>query len=135
MIRHTGKDLYVAFAGTPLTGDQTRFTITIEQGLEETTTTADADRTYIATLADAAFKLEILERGTAGTAMLNAVRVGGSGTLLWGPLGTAAGNPKGGAFAIVTANEVAHPYDDVAIRTIRWQRSGAFVFDETEDTW
>jgi hypothetical protein len=73
--------------------------------------------------------------GTAGTALTTKFRVGTSGTLLWGPEGTATGKPKGGVVAIVTAHSKPFQYDDVVARSVDFQFTGDMLFNDEDGVW
>jgi hypothetical protein len=61
----------------------------------EQTAGADTTRTYLAGLKDGAASLTMIDQdGTAGTAMTAVFQEGQVGTLIWYPLGSAAGKPK-----------------------------------------
>jgi hypothetical protein len=69
----------------------------------------------------------VMPEGTAGTALLGAVATRNEGTLIYGPAGTATGNPKFEIPAVSGGPAIDQPYDDVVILTVNFRQNA----DET----
>jgi hypothetical protein len=132
--RMTGPDLWVGFVlsagGTAiLSGDQKSLSISREQEVADATAGADGARYNIATIKKFSASIEAHYIGTAGSAIWGSVDIGVSGTLLYGPKGTAANNPKGGIPVIVTKHDISMPFDDVVKLTVEFTGRGAEIFN------
>lgn len=132
--RYTGKDLYVEFAGTSLTGDQRAFSVTMEQETADVTAGADGARVFKATVKNYGASLELLAT-TDGTATLAVIQPGDEGTLVWGPHGTTAGKEKWGFPAIVTNMSPTINFDDAVVYQIEFQAQGDLTYDGTTIVW
>lgn len=139
MPRYTGKDLWVGLihaSGTAvLTGNGRNFEYTHEQMVANMTAQADEYEQVAATVKKWSGKMEQLYTGTSGTAMMAAVDVGDTGTLLWAPLGTTAGLPKGGIPVLVTKADRSFPYDEAIKIATEFQATGDLTYDENTATW
>jgi hypothetical protein len=137
--RMTGAAQYIGFihsGGTVnLSGDSRTFDVTREQEVADASAGSDGARSSKATLKNYSATLEALYIGTAGTASFGSVDIGKEGTLLWGPQGTATGNPKGSWPMIVTNMSITSPFDDVVMLNIEWQGQGAEVSNPLTATW
>lgn len=138
--RVTGKNVVVQWihsGGTAtLSGDHTAFEVTLEQETADLTAGEDTVRGYKPTLKNMNMSLEVMYTGTAGTASMASVAEGTEGTLIWAPVGTAAGRPKWGVAAVVTNHSMTFPFDDAAKVSIEWlPQGGDLTFDGREDTW
>lgn len=134
--RITGKNLaifYVTSAGTvELSGSQRSLEIEEEQEFVDATAGADDYRVNAPTVKMISAEVEILvETLAAGSAVLDAVQPGTAiGTLFWGREGTAAGKPKDGFEASVSAAPLSLPYDDVVTISVSFvNRGSSLVFD------
>ena len=137
--RLTGKNLYVAWidaTGTvAISGDQTAFDPGFTGETVDASAGADDWRVHLATMKDAAMKMETYYKGTNGTATLARVEIHDSGTLVWGPEGTAAGKPKWGIPALVTKNDYSMPFDNLIKVTIEWKQQGDLAFNGNTAVW
>lgn len=137
MAHYTGKDLYVEFAGQAITGDQRTMTVNRSLDTVDTSAGADTDRSHVATLADADFSLTILDNGTAGSAIRQALKLNAAGTLTYGPEGTATGKPKYQCVATVTGFNTAYPFDGEVEYDVSLNKNGAWVlnFEDSGSVW
>lgn len=139
MAKISGKNLYVEFGGTDISGNQRSFSITESQEQADATAGADAYRNYVNTMKTIEASVEILVEdfaSTGGSALLAALDVGTQGTLIWGPEGTATGKPKKGFYATITQFDQALPFDDVYSINVTFTMAGtALAFDGVTDTY
>jgi hypothetical protein len=135
--RYTGKNLYVAFAGQELSGDFTAWEVTRTSDTADVTAGSEDARSYLATLKDATFRLERFDTATGGSAVMAALVEGASGTVEFGPQGTATGKPKYSAVAIVTNVSSSYPFSDAVVVTADFQRSGDWIthYEELGSTY
>ena len=128
--RITGKDLYVTFCGTAMSGDFTSVSFNEEGDLVDLTAAADAFHYYASlNCKDGECTLEAFYGGSA--TFVN-VAVNTAGTLIIAPKGTAATNPKyTWSRAIVKSREQSLPYDDGVTISVTFQLSSAFA----ESAW
>jgi hypothetical protein len=135
----TGAAQYIGFihsGGTVnLSGDSRTFDITREQETADASAGSDGARSSKATLKNFSASLEALFIGTAGSASFGSVDIGKEGTLLWGPKGTAAGNPKGSWPMIVTQNSITSPFDDIVMLNMEFLGQGAEVSNPISAVW
>lgn len=129
MPEYTGKDLYLKYGTTVLSADFRNFDQEEDVGLVDASAGNDANRTYLTTLKDGKATAELVHQ-TGGTAVWNALAPATSGTLEWGPEGTATGKPKHSVVAIVMSRKKVMPYEDIVVITPEFQFSGA-VTDTT----
>jgi hypothetical protein len=114
-------------AGTlALTGDHRRVSISPAVDLYEKSAGSDADKTYLPGIKDATVSYEGVQQ-SAGTATEDALVEGTEGTLIIGPEGTASGKRKYTIPAISMGANVEYPYNDVAILSCEFQKSGALT--------
>lgn len=135
----TGAGQYIALVhsgGTAvLSGDSRTFSITREQELADVSAGADGARSSKATLKNFSMSLEALFTGTAGTASIGSADIGKEGTLLYGPKGTAAGQPKGAWPVIVNNVSIDSPFDDAVILNIEFTGQGDEISNPLTATW
>lgn len=134
--RYTGKDLYAKFtcsAGTiALTGDQRSLSVDREIDTVDITAGSEVDKSYLGTIKDGTAEVEVMDQGgVAATDFEAALPEGTTGTLEYGPKGTATGKPKRGFGALVKSVSVAYPYSDAVVSTISFQKSGAVLYSGT----
>lgn len=137
--RKLGKDaklFWIDSTGTvEISGDRRSADITREvmtQNMEAGNDTAAAQK---ATLYHYAAEMTAFYIGTAGTAVANRLKEGSEGTLIYGPLGTAAGLPKGGFPALVVGAPMSIPFPDGIEITVTWEGQGALSFDDRSAVW
>lgn len=145
MAKHTGSALYLAFVhsgGTIVFSGTAGLYRSFDDGYSvdkaDSTAAANTDKEYLPTVRDKTLSWEFLSNGTAtpgGTATAAAMRPGSFGSVLWGEMGNSSGQPKGCAYGFVEKFDVSHPYDDVVMVSVGFQRSGPLVFDPAVDTW
>lgn len=126
MTAFTGSALYVAFGGTVAQANYRSFEPSSEIGLEDGSAGADVGRTKLSTLKDGNASLTLRSiAGTAGTAMWIGWVEGASGTLVWGPQGTATGSVKGSVYATIASRNTPMEYDQVAEWTFEFEYNDA----------
>lgn len=138
LCRQTGAAAYIAFQDVDLSPRCIQFDPGLREDFTEMTAGVDAVRWYMPTVRRAAPKLRgAYDAITAtGTAILAALTEGAEGTLVWGPAGTAAGNPKWGILARVSRFNVTATYDGEAEFEVEWiNRQGTFVYDGRTAVW
>lgn len=87
-------------------------------GSEDASAGADTNRTYLSTLGDGDASLTMRSiSGTAGTPIWITWVNGATGTLVWGPEGTASGKIKGSVACFISGRSMTEEYDQVA----EWQ--------------
>ena len=124
--RITGKDVYVTFGGTVLSGDQTAVSISQEGDLVDLTAAADAFHNWVS-LAREDGEVSV-ESYWAGTATFQKVDVLTAGTLIIAPKGTATLNPKyTWANAIVKSRDHEMPFDDGVTWSVTFALGAALV--------
>lgn len=126
MAEYTGKNLYVEFASTNVSGDQRTLTASEEMDLVDASAGADVAKSYLTALEDGTAKYEVLDQtgGTAASALWQVLDKGATGTLIWAPEGTATNKPKHAVLAFVKSREREMPYDDVVVLNFEFQFSG-----------
>lgn len=137
--RMTGAGQYIAFVvngGTVvISGDSRNLDIEREQELADVSAGADGARSSKATLKNYSASMEAVFIGTAGSATMGSADIGVEGILLWGPKGTAAGQPKGAWPMIVNKASLTAPFDDVIMLNIEFTGQGAEISNPNKDTW
>jgi hypothetical protein len=132
--RQTGKDFYAGWidgSGTvTLSADYTAFNEDYEQETADMSAGNDGMRGFKATLKNWSASIEFFYTGTAGTATAARLQPGDTGTLLWGPLGSATGKPKWGIAALVAKRSRPIPFDDGIKVTVEFLPQGAdYAYD------
>lgn len=123
--RITGKDLYVSFQGTDVSGDFTSVSFEETEDTVDVTAGADLAHYYIPTRKDGTADLEAFYDGSTET-VWDKIAVGASGTLIIAPSGTANGEAKyEWTRAIVTSRSLEIPFDDGVKVTATFQFSSA----------
>lgn len=137
MAKLSGSALYVSFGGVNLSATIRNFEWTHEQETADATAGADPYRNHVTTVKNTEATCELLIQDHAtGTAIHAAVKIGTSGTLLWGLEGTATGKPKGGFYAVVSQGDQSYPFDDVAVISLTFMCAGtALLFDHVTNVW
>jgi len=124
----TGKDLYLSWihsSGTVvLSTDYTQFTDTPSVELLDESAGSDEYRTYVARLKDSSYAFSARYQ-SVGTVLVNALAMGGSGTLIYHPEGTAAGKPKRTIPAIAQGASINIPYAGLVEISCTFQGNGA----------
>jgi len=130
--RITGKDAYVSFGGTAISGDFTSISFEQNYDLADVTAGADAYHYSIPVRAgDYSVKVESFF-DAASTAPWNTVVPGNEGTLIVAPYGTAAGRPKfTWARVVVESRSMDIPFDDGVTCSASFRVSSAL----TNGTW
>ena len=130
MARLSGKDLYLTFGSTVLDTDYQSFDPSEEGKQVEITAGDDANATYTATYKDGKASYKGLYDSSSGSTIWAAVAPNTSGTLTWGPRGTATGYQKHVVPAIVSSRAASYPFDGKIEISIEFQYNGA-VTDTT----
>lgn len=136
MARLTGKNLYVEWAGTELSGSQRSFDVTENQETADVTAGADDYRSFSNTVKSISATMEIVmdEYDSGGSAILALLTLGNTGTLIWGPEGTATGSPKKGFVARLVDASQGLPFDDAYTLSLEFSMAGtALAFDGVTD--
>lgn len=135
MARITGKDLYVSFGSMDLSTDFQELSTSEEANLVEVTAGDDADATYATSYKSGSASFKALYDGAtgagSGSAQWAACAPASSGTLTWGPKGTASGYPKFTAPALVAKRDAAYPFAGAIEMTVDFTLNGAV----TPSTW
>ncbi len=126
----TGSAAYLKFGATELQTYYRTATLNESIDLVDKSAGADASKTYLTALKDGTFTAEVV-LPTGGTAIVAATNVGTSGTILYGPEGTASGKPKASVLAIVSSRGRPLTYNDVTTMSVTWQFNG----DVTNSNW
>lgn len=138
MAKLTGKNLYLQFGSTNLSGEQRTFDVTEQQETADTTAGADDYRNFANTVKMIEATAEIIMKNHAGggSAVLAALALGTEGTLVWGAEGTATGKPKKGFLARLVDASQAIPFDNVYLLKLKFQMAGtALAFDGVTSLW
>ena len=128
-MHYTGKNLYITFGGTVVSGDQRTLSKNGSVDTVDTTAGADTDKSYALTLRDATFEITILDNAGDGSTIRRALAEGNSGTLVYGPEGTVAGKPKYECYAYVTSFNTEYPYAGEVEFQVSLQKSGAWTYN------
>jgi hypothetical protein len=116
-----GQQSYVEFAGVALISDARKF----DDGLMYDTTEASAGgssiRRFRVTLLKAEPKMSvILDDDAAGQTIRAVLKLGQTGSLIWGPQGNSAGQPKYGITAQVSKANTPNEYDKEQEIEVEW---------------
>lgn len=122
----TGSTLYLKFGTTVLNTAYRAFTDTEEMKLVDQAAGADTVRTFLNTLKEGKVSIDLLDQAS-GSATWNALVAGASGSLEWGEAGTASGNPRHYATAIIQSRERKFQFEDVTMMTISVQLNSAIT--------
>lgn len=136
--RYTGDGLYATWKGQVITNSFTNMEQSDSIDTVDITAGDERDRAHIATIRDAEITLDIFEEAIAGgTVLRRELYVGNSGTLIWGPEGTATGKPKYSCVATITSISRGIQFDGAVARSITFQRNGAYVlnYEQNGDVW
>ncbi len=130
MAEYTGSGLYVTFGGTVLSADFRTMEVEETADLIECSAGADGGKTFIKGYDDGTASIELVDQ--SGTqSWWSAMKAGNSGTLIWGPEGTASGKNKQTVFAWVKNRNRSMPYNDLVVVNAEFQFSGTI----TNATW
>jgi len=136
--RYVGDQLRVVFetggASYDLDGDQTQFEATWNTQLADVTAAVDGGIEEKATQQEIGYTLTTFHIGSS-TALWAFITPGVEGTLLYGPQGTATGDPRGGSRAIVSAKPLSVPFNEGVTRQIEFRGQGTMIHDVDNDVW
>lgn len=107
-----------------ITGDANKLNVTRQQNVVNATAYGDGAEVNKPTYKVFGATLEGYFIGTAGSATLGSVALGGEGTLVYGVAGTATGKPKGSFPAIVTKADIDAPYDNMVTFKFEFKGQG-----------
>lgn len=127
MSHHSGSAWYGTFGTVVISGDQRSFTDNSSVGMIDSSAGADPEQSFIKGLGNATFELSYVCNGIEGAAMRQALAHGSYGTLTHGPEGTATGQPKYSCVVWITAHNHENPYDNVAVGSVSFQKTGAWL--------
>lgn len=135
--RVLGENLYISFSGSAINADFREFTVDLMVDTVDVSAGSETNKSYLTALQDGTGSLTwaYVDLGTADPGYIPVLKVDTKGTLLWGPEGTAAGLPKGGAVAYVTSVSKPHTYNDIVTRSCEFQFTGTLLFDDEDDVW
>jgi len=121
--RITGKDLYVTFGGTEISGDYTSVSVATDEDLVDVTAGADTYHYYLNTRQDGTIDFEAFYDGST-TTVWDAIAPGSAGTLIIAPKGTASGNPQWTwERVLVASRSIDIPFDDGVTVSASFQKS------------
>ena len=129
--RYAGLDLWLAWYPNSggayiVSGDFRSFSY--EQSTDDIDASAGNDeyRYHLPSLKDHTASLEVLDSG--GTTHTSyGMSNGESGTLYWGPKGSASGSPLHGIECYISSLSTEYPYDDVVSISVEFQGRGSMV--------
>lgn len=126
MAKLTGKQLYLEYGGVNISGTQRTFSYTHEQEQADLTAGQDEYRNFGNTVKMIEAEAEVLvrEHADGGSALFAGLALGGQGTLIWGPEGTATGKPKFGFLANLVDTSAELPFDDAYVLTLKFAMAG-----------
>jgi len=125
--RITGKDVYVAYGGTNVSGDYTSVSFSQEEDTADVTAGSEEAHYYIPMREDATMDFEGFYDGSAQT-VWDALAPGGTGTLEIAPKGTTSTYHRlYWARAICTRRELDAPFDNGVRIRASFQASGTLV--------
>lgn len=127
--RMTGKDLYMTFGGTVLSGDFTTVSVAEEADLADVTAGAETVHYYLFTRSDGTLDLEsYFNQASGGSAERAVIDPGDAGTLIIGPRGTETTYPKWTCTrALVKTRRLDYPFDTGARMRVTFQFSAAWA--------
>ena len=137
MAKLTGKNLFVSFGGTNISGTQRTFSVTWQQEQADVSAGADDYRNFANTMRTIEASCEILVQDypNGGSATFATLAIGTQGTLLWGPEGTAAGKPKYGFFSTVTELSPDIPFDNAYVLKAKFTNAGTALLYSGTAVW
>lgn len=134
MAHYSGKQLYVSFKGTAISGDHRGMDVASGVKIEDTTAGADVAESHIVLTTNATIDLTILDLdGAPGQAIRTLLVEGATGELLYGPEGNAATKPKFGCQATVTSVNKGYPYDGAVELKVTFTRNGDWTFNHDKN--
>lgn len=125
--RYTGRDLFLAWNGTPVSADWLEFSVERQVHLIDVTTLADADKQYLRGVESGTWRLRVFDTAGGGSLLLQTLALGASGTLEWAPRGTTASNPRFAFVAIVTDVQQPYTVQDAVVYTFAGVKSGPML--------
>lgn len=137
--RYTGDALVVLWDATgstyTLTGDVSSFTVGWDIQAADLTAAGDGGMEEKVTLEQGVAELTTFHLGTAGTAVWSVLTTGATGTITYGPQGTAAGLPKGQFEAYVETKPVEIPFNEGVTRIVSFRSIGTILAAPDSDTF
>lgn len=130
MAEYTGSALFVKFGATVLNADYRSFKEEHSQDSVEASAGSDTRRTYLPTLTDGKMSLDLLAQ-TGGSVLWTALTPGTSGTLEWGPEGTATGKSRYYIVAFVSQRSREFAYDDITTISAEFTPNAGSTVTET----
>ena len=127
--RYTGKELYVLFAGTTISGEFIEFTFERTARLVDVTAAGDTHRRQRATTIDGDWTLKVFDHADNGPALNQVLAVGAAGTLIFGPQGNATGQPKFAFEALVTRHQQPYQINDGVVYEFAGIKNGPMLAD------
>lgn len=125
MAKYTGDLLVITFGTVDVSAQGRTFEVNQTAAEIDVTTYASTDKEFLTGMTERQATMEVLDDSSAST-VRNALKPGQSGSLIWYPLGTAAGKPK---LSVGTANvleqNLSYPYDDAVLMNCTLRLSGA----------
>lgn len=127
--RYTGKQMYINFGGTVVSGDWMQFDFERTADVIDVTAASDTDFVGLPGVQKGRWTLTVFDKASDGENIAQTLALGANGTLIFGPQGSAPGQPKFGFNAIVTGVQQRFAYDDTVIYTFEGIKSGPMLFD------
>jgi len=127
---------YVSFCGVEISGDYTTFDWSGEAEAADLTSNNDTAVYEKPLVLKYGFSFESFYRGSAGSAVTAVLVEGTEGTLVWGPAGTAIGNPKGVAQVYVKKFEhKSGGRSEGQTLSVEFGPQGALISDPRSTSW
>ena len=133
MAHISGANLYVEFAGVQISGDQRSLSFDESINIIDTTAGADTDESHVTGTRSATISLTVLYAGTDGSAAEQVLYAGNSGTLTWGPEGTASGKPKYSCVATCDGMSPNFPFDGEVTFDASFTKNGDWLSHWNKD--
>lgn len=127
MTKYAGEDLQLKWNATDISGVSRNLEIEEETKEIDVTAYGSADYEYITTKKRNRRASFMVLDDTGGSATEAALDAGNSGTLIYGPQGTAAGKPKKTVQAVILRNRKTYPHDDAVQFNVELRLSGAIT--------
>ena len=136
MAKLTGKNLFVSYGGVTLSAAQRSFEVMEKQETADATAGADEYRNTLNTVKTIGAKMEFImrEHSDGGSALLVALTLGSTGTVLWGAEGNGTGKPKDAFSGRLVDASRKLKFDDVYLINLEWEMAGtARIFNGITD--
>lgn len=126
---YTGKNMFISFGGQIVSGEWLSFEFNRALAVIDVTAAGESDFVGVSGVQSGHWKLTIFDKAQSGTMVAQALALGESAELIFGPQGNATGQPKFGFNALVTQVHQRFAYDDTVILEFGGIKSGAMTYD------